>query len=405
MAKYNYSKAGLKGLTPFPFLGEVKERTKHIEAASEELPKSVYNPNILAKKLHPEVQHVVVSEVKELKDAKSFKLVPDIETATKEMAYFRAGQYVAVALNVDGATVNKPYTICSGPKDALDNSYTLTVKITNPAYASGYILNNWKVGTKLDISGPQGEFYYQGLRDKKDVIAIAGGSGITPFYSMASAIADGIEDFNLTILYGSKDEENILLKDELKEIEQASKGKVKVVHILSDEKKEGYEYGFITAELVKKYAPESEYSVFVCGSKPMYRFISKEIEKLNLPKRLVRFELSGEVKDVEKYEDYPKDAAGKTFKMNVHIRGEVKELSCKSNETILWALEKAGIKAPSHCRSGECGFCHSRLISGTYYCPKEVDGRRAGDKKFNWIHPCCSFPTSDIEIEVFPLLG
>ena len=45
MAKYNYDKSGLKGLTPFPFLGEVKERTKHIEAASEDLPKSIYNPN------------------------------------------------------------------------------------------------------------------------------------------------------------------------------------------------------------------------------------------------------------------------------------------------------------------------------------------------------------------------
>ena len=32
MAKYNYDKSKLKGLTPFPFLGEVKTRTKHIEA-------------------------------------------------------------------------------------------------------------------------------------------------------------------------------------------------------------------------------------------------------------------------------------------------------------------------------------------------------------------------------------
>ena len=48
MAKYNYDKKALKGLTPFPFLGEVKTRTAAIEAAPATLPKSVYNPNILA---------------------------------------------------------------------------------------------------------------------------------------------------------------------------------------------------------------------------------------------------------------------------------------------------------------------------------------------------------------------
>ena len=33
MAKYNYDKKALRGLTPFPFLGEVKTRTAAIEAA------------------------------------------------------------------------------------------------------------------------------------------------------------------------------------------------------------------------------------------------------------------------------------------------------------------------------------------------------------------------------------
>ena len=51
MAKYNYSRKGLKGLTPFPFLGEVKTRLKAIEAAPDTMPRSIYNANILAAKL------------------------------------------------------------------------------------------------------------------------------------------------------------------------------------------------------------------------------------------------------------------------------------------------------------------------------------------------------------------
>lgn len=184
MAKYFYDKKALKGLTPFPFLGEVKTRNAMIEAAPTTPPKSIYNANILARRLHPSVQHCRIANVVDHGDAKSFTLVPDAEKGTKELAYFRASQYVSVALNIDGALVHKPYTIRSGPKDALgteNNSYTLTIKRTVPAYASAYILDNWKEGDAVDISGPLGDFYYQDLRDRKNVIAIAGGSGITPF--------------------------------------------------------------------------------------------------------------------------------------------------------------------------------------------------------------------------------
>lgn len=73
--------------------------------------------------------------------------------------------------------------------------------------------------------------------------------------------------------------------------------------------------------------------------------------------------------------------------------------SCRANQTLLSAMEQAGIKAPSRCRSGQCGWCHSRLVSGEVFIPDEADGRREADKKFGWIHPCCTYPLSDIELD------
>ena len=405
MGKYKYSRKGLKGLTPFPFLGEVKTRLKAIDAAPATIPQSVFNANVLSARLHPSVQHVVIAEVTDHGDAKSFKLVPDTERGTKEMAYFRASQYVSVALNINGAPVNKPYTVRSSPKDALgseNTSYTLTIKRTDPAYASAHVLSTWKKGDRVDMSGPLGDFYYQNLRDAKHVVAIAGGSGITPFYSMASAIADGIEDFNMTILYGSRSSEGILLKDEIERVAARSNGRVKVVHVLSHEEKEGFEHGFIGAEMIKKYAPADDYSVFMCGPKAMYDFEEGEMKKLGLPKRRWRMEMSGDYMGAVENEDFPKEKCG-SFMLTVVIRGEKQTVPCRAEESLLWAMERAGIKAPSHCRSGECGWCHSRLISGEVYIPEDADGRRLADKKFSWVHPCCTFPLGDIELEVFPI--
>lgn len=403
--KYNYDKSALKGLSIMPFLNQVKTRNKMIEAASDEMPQSIFNVNRVAAALHPARQHVKIAKVTDHGDAKSYLLIADKEKGTEKLAYFRASQYVSVELNIDGALVNKPYTIRSNPADALGagSSYTLTVKLTNPAYASKHILDSWKEGDSLSISGPLGDFYYQELRDAKHVVALAGGSGITPFYSMAAAIVDGIEDFDMTILYGSRSSDGILLKEEIEDLAERSKGRVKVVHILSHEEKEGYEHGFITAELIKKYAPEGDYSVFMCGPRAMYDFEDGEMAKLGLPKRRVRKEMSGDYLGVEKNPDYQAPQE-QEFRLTVDIRGQKQTVACKAGESLLWAMERAGIAAPSRCRSGECGWCHSRLLSGKYFCPKEADGRRLADEKFGWIHPCCTFPLSDMEICVYPIV-
>ena len=66
------------------------------------------------------------------------------------------------------------------------------------------------------------------------------------------------------------------------------------------------------------------------------------------------------------------------------------------------AMEQNGIAASTNCRSGVCGWCHSRLVSGNVYVPKEVDGRRMADLQYGYVHPCSTFPLSDIEIDVPP---
>ena len=402
--KYGYNKKLLKPLGVGPFLGQVKLREQKIAEASAELPTSIYNANVLAKKLHPNVQYACITDIVDHGDARSYTLAPDAEKGVEGLAYFRAGQYVSIALDIGEAKLNKPYTIRSCPRDALNGSYTITVKRTANGFASDYILDNWQTGTKVKLSAPLGEFYYQEMRDAKNVVALAGGSGITPFYSMAAAIADGTEDFNLTILYGSRTRDAILLGEELEAVAAASNGKVKIVHVLSHEECDGCETGFITAELIRKYAPDGDYSVYLCGPKAMYRFMDAELPKLGLKARRIRRELPGEYGDPTGDEKYPKDAAGKTYQITVLIRGESQTVSCRADQTLLDALEKAGIRAPSHCRSGECGWCHSRLVSGDVYIPEETDGRRLADKKFGWIHPCCSYPLSDVTLDV-PVIG
>ncbi|WP_240406578.1 ferredoxin--NADP reductase [Lactobacillus crispatus] len=208
------------------------ERKHEIPNASDaELPKK-YPMNILEEELHPETQYLKITKIIDRDDAKSFVFVPDESKGTSKLAYFQAGQYISLKLHIGKSYCTRAYAISSTPKQALSGEYMLTIKLVKNGYVTPYIWENWKVGTEVAASGPAGQLFYEPLRDKKTIIA--GGSGITPFYSMAGAIADGTIDANLIILYGSRTHNHILLGDELDRI-AAKTDKVKVVNILSDE--------------------------------------------------------------------------------------------------------------------------------------------------------------------------
>ena len=133
----------------------------------------------------------------------------------------------------------------------------------------------------------------------------------------------------------------------------------------------------------------------------MYNFADKEIEKLKIRRKFVRHELFGEYFHPEKNEDYT-GIIGEEYNVTVRICGKETVIKCTADTTLLRAMEAAGLNPPSDCRSGRCGWCHSQLLSGKVYVPASVDGRRLADKEFGFIHPCCSFPLSDVTIDVPP---
>ena len=395
--------ATLKSLKAKKFLSMLSARQERFDSAKAELPEIGDNAMALAKALHPKRQYLKIAEVVERsEDCRSYTLVPDPDRGTTALAYFGAGKYLTVFETIEDMPVTRAYSISSSPKDSLEGKYVLTIKLVDGGLMSKFIFDTWTVGKEVEVSAPSGNFEYQPLRDAKKVICLAGGSGITPFVSMANAIADGDEDFELTLLYGSRDAKNILFKEELDELCEKC-DKIKVVHVLSAQKgrcPKGMEKGFITAELIEKYAPADEkYSVFLCGPQQMYAFVDKELEKLNLERKYIRHEMFGEFHNPETQQDYPAGVP-EMVKITVTIQDKTYIVRGKSSDSVMQTLEKNGVSVPARCRSGECGFCHSHLISGKVYVPANLEYRRLADYKFGCIHPCCSFPLTDLEINV-----
>ena len=365
----------------------VPNRRAALEAGSPEpLPRD-YRVNQQARRLHPGMMEVELTAVRPL--TAGMRELTFRRLDAPAFPFFRAGQYVSLQSKVGESLVSRPYSIASSPREALENKLVLGVE--EAGFFSGYLDKEAKPGDRFTMTEPSGEFHYETLRDKKHIACIAGGAGITPFFSMAKSMAEGDEDYEMTLFYGARDEARIAFKPELDAL--AQKG-LKVVYVLSDEQKPGYEQGFISAELMAKYVDLKQVTFFLCGPAAMYAFLEKELAPLNLPVKAVR-------KDATCCLDLPIENP-RTFHLTVRIRDQVSTIDAKENETLLTAMERAGIPAPNKCRAGGCGYCHSKWISGDYQVAEKRDGRREADRKFGCIHPCVTYPMSDMEIDVPP---
>lgn len=358
--------------------------------------------NDVANMLHPEKLFLKIKKVVPMDGGvKSFVLTNDFNKGTQSLPYFISGQHISVRLAIGKAFATRSYTIVSSPRLALtDNEYIITVTPTQNGFASSFILNSWRKGTAVEAAPPFGNFYYNPLRDKKDILGIASDSGITSFVSLAQAIDDGTENANLTLIYGCRKLSDAIFKPLLDDLSKRNPN-IKVSYVFSDEKVEKCERGFITRAIVQKYAPEN-YSLFMSGPPSLYKAVAAELSLISVARKDIRLAPIYGHRNPDLLMDYPEKSKDKEFYMTVYKRGDIiAEIKCFSYETLLNALERNGIKTFNICRGGECDCCRSRLTAGEVFVPKAADKRRFIDAKYNIINLCGTYAISDIAIELF----
>ncbi|MDO5120470.1 MAG: FAD-binding oxidoreductase, partial [Erysipelotrichaceae bacterium] len=227
----------------------VKARRELIKSGSET---AVFRDpiNDVARELHPDVTHVKVTKVEDVSPtARKYTFEADQGDI---LPPFQCGQYVSIDLQIGDTLTTRPYSICSAPFEARTGEhpfFEITVRNGKPGvgYVSCWFYENVREGDTFTAHLPFGQFYYEPLRDSHNVVALAGGSGITPFYSMAKEIEHGTLDINLTILYGSVSTQDIILEKQLKAIKS---DKVRFINVISGDEAYDGEKGFLSAELI-----------------------------------------------------------------------------------------------------------------------------------------------------------
>jgi ferredoxin-NADP reductase len=285
-----------------------------------------------------------------------------------------------------------------------ENRLDITIKKSPNGYVSNYVWENWKIGTEVLFDAPFGHVYYNGVRDAKHIVGIAGGSGVTIFRSIMEDMLSGTgRPEKLTLLYGSRNTDDILFRDELDQLAAKSNGRIKIIHVLSEpDSSWNGEKGFITADVIRRSVPDyADASFYVSGPAALYDFVAGVFHRLKISPTKQRVECYGESANIAIHPGFPQTQVGKTYTLTVRYGVDETQIQASSTETVVVALERAGLAIDSHCRSGACGWCRSRLESGEVWQRPQSDGTRAKDREVGYFHPCSAYPVSDLTVRVF----
>ena len=93
---------------------------------------------------------------------------------------FKAGQFIMLDLPIDSKYTNRSYSIASAPSN--DNIFELCIVLNEKGLGTPYMWENFKVGTKVNISKVLGKFQLPETIDR-DICFIGTGTGIAPLRS------------------------------------------------------------------------------------------------------------------------------------------------------------------------------------------------------------------------------
>lgn len=194
---------------------------------------------------------------------------------------YDAGQFAILRFLAPGYwSQAHPFSFSKGPGGSL----RFTIKALGD-YTS--TLKNLKPGTKVVLDGPHGVFT-SAKAHSQHVLLIAGGVGVTPLRALVGQFFK--EKKNVTLLYGNRNQSEILFKNEFDGAIK-SQPNFKVNYILSNDDSWSGEKGNIDIEKIKRLVNNCvACDVYVCGPRPMMEGVIRALGEIGVPQKQIHFE-------------------------------------------------------------------------------------------------------------------
>lgn len=327
---------------------------------------------------------------------------------------FKPGQFLTFQLQVASrhspaagpSTLTRCYSLSERPETA---HYRITVKRVPapeqpPAMpagaASSHFHDHIQVGDVLQVKAPSGHFYLD-ADSQTPVVLIGGGIGITPMMSMLRWCLAEQPARTVHVVYGLRNGMEHAFKQTLAQL--ASTNPQLHLHVVysrprpADVLGRDYQHsGHVNAALLRQQLPHGPHQFYICGPAAMMETLVPELLDWGVLAQDVHFEAFGPASVRLPATDAPPAGSTPTGPVTVRFRQSGRTLPWDGQPSnLLDFAERHGVAVESGCRSGGCGSCQTRLISGTVRYANPPDH----DPLPGHCLLCVAGPGTDIELD------
>ncbi|RPE05434.1 hypothetical protein EGT74_23910 [Chitinophaga lutea] len=305
---------------------------------------------------------------------------------------YRPGQFINLTLTINGARVTRSYSLSSCPGE--DAHPAITVKQVTGGLMSTFIVQQAADIKEWQVAGPHGAFTpSDNAYAATNVVLLAGGSGITPLWSIARAIRRFTPQPQLSLVYSSRTANDIIFREAIE-----TSG-VQAYHALS-QPAEGFGgrlNKLVVKKLIKNAVPQPQENThyFICGPAALMKMHLEVLSGLGVPEAHIHKEYFQPEADAPAPE-LPQQMQ----EVLMHFYDQYNLLEVQPGQTILSAALADHVPVPYSCNNGTCGTCTARVTAGRVSMANNY-ALRNSEVEQGMVLLCQSYPlTPDVTVQI-----
>jgi ring-1,2-phenylacetyl-CoA epoxidase subunit PaaE len=283
---------------------------------------------------------------------------------------FQPGQYLTLRQRVGGQDLRRSYSICASPDDG---ELRVGVRRVVGGAFSTWLHEGLREDHTIEVLAPQGKFVVPaGDGTPRQLLLVAGGSGITPMIAIARHALVHEPATRLTLAYANRKSASTMFKEELEDLKNAYLTRLSIIALFS---REAVESPLNSGRLDEQKMAQLLATVidarhiahaFVCGPHGMNDAVQAALTAAGVaPGRIhiERFGVPPTEADAHLHDARPGDAP--QARITIIRDGTTREVDFTAGTpSLLDAAAQAGLDVPFSCKSGVCATCRAKLVEG-----------------------------------------
>lgn len=324
----------------------------------------------------------------------------DIPAALQGDFSFTQGQNITLKKTINGEELRRSYSICTAP---FENELTVAIKKVDGGKFSSFANDELKNGDELEVMPPTGKFNtVLHIANKKNYIAFAAGSGITPVISIIKTTLQAEPQSNFTLVFANRNRASIIFFEELEGLKNKYLQRFNFINLLTREKTDAdIFFGRIDTDKLNQLNKLIDYNkqdeIFICGPEEMIFCVRGFLESKGIDKKKIHFELFTTTGSSTQKSNITGKQGAEKIKSTVQIKLDGRTVDFAmgfESGSILDEALKQGADLPFACKGGVCCTCKAKLVEGKV----EMDvnwGLEEEEIKQGFILTCQSHPVTE----------